>query len=263
MLIVYLIDTRGVAYMEEQEPKRGFLIMPFDPSLRWLHEVVVRASVAKHVTTRRADDVFEPGSILRQILDDIDNADIVFAVCTGKNANVFFELGYAWLSHNPILIAEDTSDVPFDIAAFRVALYGRNTPGADRETLPFRLEKAIDGVLSKGRLAKGKILASPPQAKAVTRLTARLERSGRGGGKLIVTNSGTVDVHSVNVESPPEAESFGIHREELPIDVLRPGESVRLPALLVMGGGPSIFDLTLSGETEQGEKVVHKTKISI
>lgn len=134
--------------------------MPFDPALNWLHAEVIHASVAQGVHTRRADDSAQPGPVVQQILDDIDAADVIFAVCTGKNANVFFELGYAWGHHTPILIAEDTHDLPFDLLGNRTALYGRKSPGADRHTLRFRLEKAIASVLAEGGLPRGRRLAA-------------------------------------------------------------------------------------------------------
>ena len=240
--------------------KRGFLIMPFDPALNWLHAEVIHASVAQGVHTRRADDSFQPGPVVQQILDDIDAADVIFAVCTGKNANVFFELGHAWRHHTPILIAEDTHDLPFDILGNRTALYGRKSPGADRDTLRFRLEKAIASVLTEKTLPRGRRLAVPPQPKRVARLTARLERSDN---KVSITNAGAIDIRSILVQSPEEAAGFHLHQEDLPIDVLRPGDTVRIPAFVTMGGGPGIFDLTLTGETDDGETVEFKSKISL
>lgn len=70
--------------------------MPFDKQLEWLYEDVIHASVDEKLDTHRADNIAKPGVILDQIFQGIDEADVVFAVCTGRNANVFLELGYAW-----------------------------------------------------------------------------------------------------------------------------------------------------------------------
>lgn len=246
--------------MTQGDKKRGFLIMPFDHALDWLHAQVIHASVAQGVHTSRADDSFQPGPVVQQILDDIDASDVIFAVCTGKNANVFFELGYAWRNHTPILIAEDTHDFPFDILGNRTALYGRESPGSDRDTLRFRLEKAIASVLAEERLPRGRRLAVPPQPKRVARLTARIEGSDH---KVLITNAGTIDIQHILVQSPKEAASFHLHEDDLPIDVLRPGDTVRISAFMTMGGGPRIFDLTLTGKTGDGESVEFKSKISL
>jgi hypothetical protein len=60
---------------------------------------------------------------------------------------------------------------------------------------------------------------------------------------------------------PEDATSFHLFGDELPVEVLRPGEQITLPVALVMGGGPSIFDLIVSGQTTEGE-VTFPVKIS-
>src|SRR6476620_676435 len=65
-------DSKAWSALAQGEEKRGFLIMPFDPALNWLHAEVIHASVAQGVRTRRADDSAQPGPVVQQILDDID-----------------------------------------------------------------------------------------------------------------------------------------------------------------------------------------------
>jgi hypothetical protein len=245
-----------------KEQRRGFLIMPFDPKFDWLHEAVITASAHEGVQTRRADDIFARGQILRQILEDIDQADVIFAVCTDRNANVFFELGYAWLKHNPILIAENAHDLPFDVAAFRTELYGSDVANADRQTLPFRLRRAIKAVLDADTIPHGRRLADPPQPRQTARLHARFSRSGKSH-KLTVSNPGTVDIEGVDVIVPEGAESFHLNRDGLPIEILRSGESVDLHVFLTMGRGPRVFDINLHGNLPDGENVEFPAKISL
>jgi hypothetical protein len=85
--------------------KRGFLIMPFDSKFDWLRDDILAAGRSLNIVIERADDIFAPGVLLDQVLDAIDQAAVVVGICTGKNANVFFELGYAWRSHSPALLA--------------------------------------------------------------------------------------------------------------------------------------------------------------
>ena len=122
---------------------RGFLLMPFDQDLEWLRDEIVRAGREVNVVIERADDIFRPGSIIEQIFESIRNADVVVAVCTGQNANVFFELGYAWHTHKAVLVAETETDLPFDVRHLRTEFYGKPSAGQDRATLPQRLVKAI------------------------------------------------------------------------------------------------------------------------
>ena len=56
------------------------------------------------VELRRADNIFRSGVIVDQIREAMADADLVIAVCTGTNANVFYELGMAEaMGHQPIL----------------------------------------------------------------------------------------------------------------------------------------------------------------
>lgn len=117
--------------------------------------------------------------------------------------------------------------------------------------------------LEGDRLPRGHRLAEPPRPKHESRLVAHLENHGRSRYRLIVANTGTIDLLRVNVEVPDEARSFSLLTDELPIDVLRPSERVALMASVHMGGGKSIFDVYLTGETPSGEAVRFPSKISI
>jgi uncharacterized membrane protein len=87
--------------------------------------------------------------------------------------------------------------------------------------------------------------------------------TGRGGYRLVISNTGTVDLHDVDVTVPPEVQMFRLHADSLPVAVLRPGERVRQLASVSMGSGPSVFDIELTGRTPDGEAVTFPAKISI
>lgn len=111
--------------------------------------------------------------------------------------------------------------------------------------------------------AKGIRLSSPPILKEQAKLSARLESHGRHSHRLVIANTGTVEMSEVDVEVPPEATSFHLITNDLPIDILRPGERVAVLATMVMGGGASIFDVTIHGATPEGERLSYPSKISI
>src|SRR4029453_5703155 len=63
-------------------------------------------------------------SIVAGIWEGIREADLVVADATGRNSNVFYELGITHPLGKPtVLIAQTTSDVPFDLIHFRVLTY--------------------------------------------------------------------------------------------------------------------------------------------
>lgn len=117
--------------------------MPFCDDLDWLRDEVVKAGRDANVTVQRADDISLPGVVLDQVLEAIRQADVVIAVCTGRNANVFFELGYAWHTHNSVLVASSDEDLPFDVSHLRTEFYGKPGSGQDRSTIRQRLSRAI------------------------------------------------------------------------------------------------------------------------
>jgi hypothetical protein len=109
--------------------RRGFLIMPFSARFDWLRQEIVLAGQDSGFEVERGDDIFKPGVVLEQIEASILNADAVIAVCTGKSANVFYEMGIARTFHEVILVAESDEDLPFDVGHFRAHLYGGNPGG--------------------------------------------------------------------------------------------------------------------------------------
>jgi hypothetical protein len=53
----------------------------------------------------------------------------LLADLTGKNPNVFYELGLAHALAKPvIMVAESMDDIPFDLRALRIILYDKNVP---------------------------------------------------------------------------------------------------------------------------------------
>jgi hypothetical protein len=231
---------------------RAFVLMPFRADLAWLHEEIKAAGDAVGLNVQRADDIAVPGVVIDQVKEAVEEARVVVAVCTGQNANVFFEMGMAWRDHRPILVAATTDDLPFDIRHFRVLLYGNTKPGEDRASLQQRFVDAMKAVLDEPRgLPRGQRLATPPEQKRTARLSGEYHGFGNSR-RFTIRNAGSVEIHNVTLEVPEAARPFSILTQDLPIDVLRPGEHVDLIASAPMGGGKGIFDVMLRGETPDG-----------
>jgi hypoxanthine phosphoribosyltransferase len=71
-----------------------------------------------------------PGSITRRIITTLSSADIVIAELTGRNPNVFLELGirYALCPSITILLRREKEEIPFDISSFKVISYDKYLP---------------------------------------------------------------------------------------------------------------------------------------
>jgi hypothetical protein len=84
------------------------------------------------------------------ILHEIAEAEIVIADLTGRNPNVFYELGIVQMVKDVekvILLTQDADSIPFDIRVFRCIVYKQSIQGA-RE-LKDRLAAAVKAVAEK------------------------------------------------------------------------------------------------------------------
>lgn len=107
-----------------------FVIMPFGGWLDDYYQEIYRPAIeAAGLDPHRADDLFRPSTIVNDIWAYTKKARLVLADLSGKNPNVFYELGLAHALAKPaILVAESMDDVPFDLRALRVIVYDKNAP---------------------------------------------------------------------------------------------------------------------------------------
>lgn len=240
----------------------AFLLMPFDEHFAWLREEIVAAGHDVGVRVTRADDIFAAGSFLEQIKNSIREADAIVAVCTGRNPNVFYELGISEPLHDPILVAEDAKDLPSDIAHLRAQLYGGSAPPNTRDTLRARIGQAL-----KETLAARRVAAQPPtggESDAQPRLNARVERAGNDYS-LVVENEGAAPIQEVHWESGDDASNWSILIDVLPsypLPLLEPGDAIRVPVATTMGG-PASIEMTLRGRLQNGTPYQRCRTISI
>lgn len=96
-------------------PNTCFVLMPFDDRFTIVYETIVKALKGLMVCTR-ADDLPIGKPILEHILTGIRSSELIIADLTGRNANVFYELGLAHSqTKNALLLTQDINDVPFDL----------------------------------------------------------------------------------------------------------------------------------------------------
>jgi hypothetical protein len=89
-------------------------------------------------------------NILERIYGQIDKADVVVGEMTGRNPNVFYEIGYAHGLHKPvILVTSNASDIPFDLMHYPHVVYG-----GELRTLKAELEKRIKWCIEHPDLLK-------------------------------------------------------------------------------------------------------------
>ena len=128
--------------------------MPFDESFDGIYTGFIVPIVEKcGFQVARADDLANAQSIMKDIVSEISNTDIVIADLTSQNPNVFYELGLSHAMNKPtILLVQDIDDVPFDLKPYRVITYGEHFTEMDRarNDLADRLTGAIRGTTKFG-----------------------------------------------------------------------------------------------------------------
>jgi hypothetical protein len=126
-----------------------FVIMPFGGWLDdYYQDIYCPAIVAAGLEPHRADDLFRPSTIVTDIWSYTKRARLILADLSGKNPNVFYELGLGHALAKPaILVAESMDDVPFDLRALRVLVYDKNAPDWG-QLLKSKVQSAIKEVLA-------------------------------------------------------------------------------------------------------------------
>lgn len=126
-----------------------FVLLPFrDPFIRIYNDHIKPVMVEMGLRVMKSDDIFTTTEIVEDIWGLINKAKIIVADVTGRNGNVFYELGIAHTIGKPVIIlTQEEEDVPFDLRHLRYFKYSDNAQGW--ESLRRNLRSAIASVRSK------------------------------------------------------------------------------------------------------------------
>ena len=85
--------------------------------------------------------------MLDKIRQEIEEADVIIADCTGRNPNVFYELGMAHVLNKPVILitSESIEAAPSDVRAFEFIRYSLDDDVAFFE----KLDRALRPLLGK------------------------------------------------------------------------------------------------------------------
>lgn len=140
----------------QEPPKqaRVFVLMPFLDELKPVYDDhISRVTKRLGLSTARADDFFTTDSIVRDIWNAISSADLLIADCTGRNPNVFYEIGIAHAIGKPVVLVSQTmDDIPFDLRHLRTIVY-KYTPRGMKQ-FETDLGETIESALESPRTLK-------------------------------------------------------------------------------------------------------------
>lgn len=103
----------------------AFVLIPFSADFDDIYKLGIKATANElGVIAERVDEQVFSESILERIYRQIEAADIIIADMTGRNSNVFYEVGYAHAKGKPcVLLTQDANDIPFDLKHHRHLIY--------------------------------------------------------------------------------------------------------------------------------------------
>jgi len=139
---------KGRGFLLEQN--LCFVLMPFEQRFQPIYEDHIKKVIVEECKMKcmRADDIFSNREIIEDIWEYINKARIVVADVTGKNPNVYYELGIAHTTGKEVIIlTQSVDDVPFDIRHLRVIEYTYDPRGAKK--LEESLASTIKSILKK------------------------------------------------------------------------------------------------------------------
>ncbi len=125
-----------------------FVAMPFKAELYPVYnDHILKVTQALKLSCKRGDDFFTTNHIMNDVWSAIYHAKLCIVDCTGRNPNVFYELGIAHtLGRKTVLITQTMEDIPFDVRSYRVIEYQYTPPGMAKfeETLTKTLQTELE-----------------------------------------------------------------------------------------------------------------------
>lgn len=122
-----------------------FVLMPFDQEFDDIYKFGIKGAAEDVLAyAERVDEQLYHEGILERIFNQINKADVIVADMTGRNANVFYEVGYAHaLDKVVVLLTQKVVDIPFDLQHKPHIIYGGKIERL-RTDLAERLKWAIE-----------------------------------------------------------------------------------------------------------------------
>jgi hypothetical protein len=195
--------------------------MPFADQMRPVYDAIREALQSHDVgfAVVRADELFGGDQVMSGVLREMARAQLVIADLTGRNPNVFYELGIAHMTKEAkrvLLLTQSMADVPFDLSAYRCIPYTADPTGLERlRKQVASTAKALAGTVYPFTLKEGETLRTDPMFPGPDRHLYSLELSARHIGFEFVKCWVKAWKHGLGVEPVNvEDDSYGFNEGE-------------------------------------------------
>lgn len=114
----------GANITNEIDDELIFVLTPFNKKYENQYSVIKNLVTNLGFKCSKGDDSNLSSNILAHITEQIARSRLVIANISGRNPNVFYELGLAHALGKPVIIvSESLSDIPFDINSSRILAF--------------------------------------------------------------------------------------------------------------------------------------------
>ena len=118
-------NLKPCPFSVEEKPKTAFVFMPFEEELRDVYKSGVKKTLEDlGWSCHRSDEKFDTPEIVCTICKNTQETSLILADLTGRNPNVFLEVGLAFgLEKYVVFLSQAPKDIPFDTRTFRTIIY--------------------------------------------------------------------------------------------------------------------------------------------
>lgn len=143
-------EILGGKIMQIEDEKRifVFVLMPSELEFNSIYrDIIVPTLESEGCIVKRAMNLADQQNILRDVVCDIERADLVIAELTSLDSNVMYELGIAHaLLKRTVLLTQAIERIPFDLLSYRIIIYSNdNEIKILQENLRKTIQKCKEG----------------------------------------------------------------------------------------------------------------------
>ncbi|MFM5544981.1 hypothetical protein [Aeromonas sp. 30P] len=118
------LKNLGLSHIPSVNEEKVFVLTPFNEEYLSQYEAIKDVVIDFGFSCTRGDDEKLSSNILSHIVEQIASSRIVIANISGRNPNVFYELGIAHALGKPVVIvSESLVNIPFDISNSRILAF--------------------------------------------------------------------------------------------------------------------------------------------
>jgi len=124
---------------------KAFIAMPFREKYDEILKVIQKAVTSLDLEISKLDEMAFTGSIVERMRTEISESDLMIAIVTEENGNVYYEIGIAHCQNIPVvLLTNDSNSLKFDLKDHRAIIYDKVNPNNNFDELLKMLRVTLD-----------------------------------------------------------------------------------------------------------------------